>query len=69
MKGRNDCAASLFWPSLKFGFAGRTDVNAMLGEMKQDASRHRFKHAPPETPAGFWDMGFGDSQDSRVQQL
>jgi len=30
------------------------------------ASRHRARWAPPPTPAGFWDMGFMDSHDSRV---
>lgn len=34
-------------------------------DLHQDASRHRYRFAPPATPNGFWDMGFGDSQDSR----
>jgi len=35
-------------------------------DLHQDASRHRYRFAPPATPNGFWDMGFGDSQDSRI---
>lgn len=34
--------------------------------LHQDASRHRYRFAPPATPEGLWDMGFGDSQDSRM---
>ena len=36
-------------------------------QMREDGSRHRYRYAPPATPEGFWDMGFLDSQDSRVQ--
>ena len=30
-------------------------------QLRQDASRHRYRYEPPATPAGFWDMGFMDS--------
>lgn len=43
---------------------GTTPVKQMI----QEGSRHRFRFEPPKTPEGFWDMGFMDSQDSRVQQ-
>ena len=39
---------------------------ASVKELRQEASRHRHRHKPPETPPGFWDMGFMDSLDSRV---
>ncbi|GAX79326.1 hypothetical protein CEUSTIGMA_g6767.t1 [Chlamydomonas eustigma] len=32
----------------------------------QNASRHRYRFALPNTPPGFWDIGFMDSQDSRM---
>ncbi|KAK9861149.1 hypothetical protein WJX84_010562 [Apatococcus fuscideae] len=35
-------------------------------QIQDAASRHRAKYRAPETPDGFWDMGFGDSLDSRV---
>lgn len=34
--------------------------------LRQDAGRHRARWAPPVTPAGFWDLGFADSLDSRL---
>jgi hypothetical protein len=37
-------------------------------DLVQDASRHRFVFEPNPTPPGFWDMGFGDSLDSRVEK-
>ena len=43
-------------------------VTGMIHNMKQDASRHRYKFLPPPTPEGFWDMGFGDSLDTRCQK-
>ncbi|BDA48139.1 probable DNA endonuclease RBBP8 at C-terminar half [Coccomyxa sp. Obi] len=36
-------------------------------QLRQDASRHRYRYEPPATPDGFWDLGFMDSLDSRVQ--
>ena len=33
---------------------------------QEEASRHRYRYRPPSTPPGFWDMGFMDSLDSRV---
>ena len=45
--------------------AAATTVNPRQ-QLHQDASRHRYKHAPPGTPNGFWDMGFADSLDSRM---
>ena len=33
----------------------------MREQMRKDASRHRYRHEPPATPAGFWDLGFMDS--------
>lgn len=31
--------------------------------MREAASRHRYRHAPPDTPPGFWKVGFpGDSE-------
>ena len=30
--------------------------------LHQDASRHRYRFAPPATPEGLWDMDFPDSQ-------
>ena len=37
-------------------------------DLVQLASRHRFKFVPAPTPPGFWDMGFNDSLDSRVEK-
>ncbi|KAK9836606.1 hypothetical protein WJX74_004232 [Apatococcus lobatus] len=37
-------------------------------QIQDAASRHRAQHRAPETPAGFWDMGFEDSLDSRVHK-
>lgn len=34
-------------------------------QLLQNGSRHRHRYAPPETPQGFWDLGFNDSLDSR----
>lgn len=50
-------------------YSGRIDTGAAdeMKQMQQDVSRHRYKHKPPGTPEGFWDMGFpGDSQDCRT---
>uniref|UniRef100_A0A061R785 Splicing factor 4 n=1 Tax=Tetraselmis sp. GSL018 TaxID=582737 RepID=A0A061R785_9CHLO len=35
-------------------------------QLQQEFSRHRYKHAPPETPEGFWELGFCDTLDSPV---
>eukprot|EP00873_Tetraselmis_striata_P005719 jgi/Tetstr1/425983/TSEL_016332.t1 len=40
---------------------------AAHGALQQELSRHRHTHKPPETPEGFWDMGFMDSLDSRAE--
>lgn len=37
-------------------------------DLVQQMSRHRFVFEPNPTPPGFWDMGFGDSLDSRVEK-
>eukprot|EP00798_Chlamydomonas_sp_ICE-L_P019481 gene19481-26142_t len=34
-------------------------------QYRQEVSKHRYRNSPPSTPAGFWDMGFNDSLDSR----
>lgn len=47
------------------GMKQSTGAAAQQG-LHQDASRHRYRFAPPATPEGLWDMGFGDSQDSRM---
>ena len=39
------------------------DVDAL----RQEVSRHRAQWKRPDTQPGFWDMGFMDSLDSRVQ--
>ena len=38
-----------------------------IDRMRQEGSRHRFRHKPPSTPPGFWKLGFGDSQDSPAE--
>ena len=43
-------------------------LGAEVKEMRNQGSRHRYRFEPPSTPEGFWDMGFGDSQDSRFWQ-
>lgn len=41
---------------------GGPGVAALMREqLRQDASRHRYRYEPPATPAGFWDLGFMDS--------
>jgi hypothetical protein len=55
--------ALLLW---RAGAAGASAAVVPVAGLCQDLSRHRFKHAPPPTPEGFWDMGFGDSLDSRM---
>ncbi|GFR41839.1 hypothetical protein Agub_g2617 [Astrephomene gubernaculifera] len=34
--------------------------NNIASALRQAGGRHRFKYAPPATPEGFWDIGFGD---------
>lgn len=46
-------------PPVKAG----VDVDAL----RQEVSRHRAQWKRPDTQPGFWDMGFMDSLDSRVQ--
>ena len=37
-------------------------AGALRQQLRQDGSRHRYRHAPPDTPPGFWKVGFpGDS--------
>ena len=60
----------------QFGSAASTDsiaaahAGAQPGQLtkaaQEEASRHRYRYRPPATPPGFWDMGFMDSLDSRV---
>eukprot|EP00775_Hariotina_reticulata_P012320 gene12320-12456_t len=35
-------------------------------QLVQDAGRHRARFQPPSTPAGFWNIGFGDSMETQV---
>jgi hypothetical protein len=49
--------------------AGRLAPSATCVQLRQDASRHRYRYKPPDTPDGFWDMGFKDSLVSRVSLL
>ena len=46
--------------------AGPLDARALQRHQRrrlvQEGSRHRYRHAPPNTPPGFWKVGFpGDS--------
>eukprot|EP00955_Chlamydomonas_euryale_P058790 357211-Chlamydomonas_euryale.AAC.2 len=49
----------------RFGSTSAAPAATMDAQMLQDASRHRWRFGMPSTPDGFWDIGFGDSQDSR----
>ncbi|CAL8462867.1 g2401 [Coccomyxa elongata] len=49
------------------GAAAPPATAAVREQLRQDASRHRYRYEPPATPEGFWDLGFMDSLDSRVQ--
>lgn len=58
-------AGIVFPGTSREGMQQSTGAPAQQG-LHQDASRHRYRFAPPATPEGLWDMGFGDSQDSRM---
>ncbi len=47
---------------------GSASAPLSLAQLRQTVGRHRFKHVPPPTPPGFWDIGFGDSQEREQQQ-
>ncbi|KAK9806889.1 hypothetical protein WJX72_006513 [[Myrmecia] bisecta] len=59
-------------PACGHAVAGQQASHAAAGaqvdreQLRQDGSRHRYQYAPPNTPDGFWDMGFADSLDSRM---
>ncbi|GIL80718.1 hypothetical protein Vretimale_9168 [Volvox reticuliferus] len=40
-----------------------TGPGVLASALRQAGGRHRFKFAPPATPEGFWDIGFGDTQN------
>ncbi|KAK9825186.1 hypothetical protein WJX81_004947 [Elliptochloris bilobata] len=42
-------------------------AHAQREVMRHAGSRHRYRHTPPDTPPGFWKVGFpGDSMEPRV---
>lgn len=68
-----DCAeCARFWGAMQSWGQGAekpacTHGNAMpLHALRQEVGRHRYKHVPPATPAGFWEIGFGDSPDAAL---
>ena len=62
--------AFCFWSAASTEFMAAAHAGARPGQLtkaaQEEASRHRYRHRPPSTPPGFWDMGFMDSLDSRV---
>lgn len=76
-----DCAeCARFWGAMRsWGGGGEAHLppcghargvggGSPLHALRQEVGRHRFKHVPPATPAGFWDIGFGDSPDTQQRK-
>ena len=59
-----------FWNAASNDSMAAPHAGARPGQLtkaaQEEASRHRYRYRPPSTPPGFWDMGFMDSLDSRV---
>ncbi|GAX79334.1 hypothetical protein CEUSTIGMA_g6775.t1 [Chlamydomonas eustigma] len=63
---RNAAAAAAVDSSAAAAAAAHPASLAGHDIIMQNASRHRYRFALPNTPPGFWDIGFMDSQDSRM---
>lgn len=62
MQGTDCIMCKRFYDAVATGDANGTLVSKC--EHLDAVSRHRFKHLPPSTPEGFWNIGFDGSVNS-----